>query len=55
MDDEHSAPEMITVDGNAFAKHSDGSLIKLNNDDYDDESNLIYRYANPLIKPLALQ
>lgn len=40
---EQSAPEVITVDGNAFVKNSDGSLIKLNSEEYD-ESSLIYRW-----------
>lgn len=34
--------EVITVDGNAFVKNNDGSLVKLIGEEYD-ESSLIYR------------
>lgn len=36
---------IITVNGTPFIKHNDGSLIKLNSEDYDD-SNLIYRWVH---------
>lgn len=39
---EQSTPEIISVGGSSFVKNNDGSLMKLN-DDYDDDSNLIYR------------
>lgn len=37
---EQSTSEVITVDGNAFVKNNDGSLI---DEEFEDDSNLIYR------------